>query len=186
MASLAFALRPALACLALVLSIPTPGSRRQEPELKVQIGLLQYGDAHMNKCWQDGLWRSRDGKLPVVVTNVSDRTLDLFTDGNSWGDRTLTIILTVPGRKPIKITNSTSAYYGNSPGIVRLRPGQVWVRAIAYGKGPWNDLQKALATAGPSVQVQAVLEQTEDLAFKQDPNIWIGKAESETVTVPIN
>lgn len=174
-----------VAALFAIGSLVLARSSHRQQDVRVRIGLLEYGDAFTDRVFRAGMKKSPpDAILPIEITNTSNRPLDFFTDGNGWGDGTLTIEITAPGGSTRAIRCRPRAYTRNFPGFVRLQPGDTWVRNIEYGLTPgWSEICDALPEPGHPVRVAARLRQSRPM--KTDPTLWVGDVESDELTVTV-
>ena len=180
-------LRAILAGSLLLAADALGGGLHRHAEVRVTIGLMLHGEAETSNFSQEGLSRSGKDPIPIHIANTSDRTLDLYVDGNSWGDRTMTIYIYGKTRGPKVIQCSTSMYWHNVPEFVRLKPGDTWVRNISSDMSGWSELRDAIHSAPARVRIQARLEQPEKLdPYSPDPNLWRGTAQSEPLNVPVD
>ena len=108
-------------------SLAVAGSKlapSRQAEVKITIGFISYGDAIDGKVHKEGLWsKDETRRMPVLIENDSGHPLDFFTDGNMWGDQTLTFDVTTADGELHKVSNSQTFYTANFPGIARLQPG---------------------------------------------------------------
>jgi hypothetical protein len=159
---------------------------RSGPKLKVSINMLAYGDAYAGSLWESGLSRNDEtAKLQVLIENESNRPLDLFMDGCSWGDPTLAFVATTPDGKVHKLPSTPLEYLKNAPGFVRLQPGQTWVRDVFYNSTKWSEFRELISKAQAPLTLQAVLTQDPGSMTKKDPNLWSGSVASKAVSVAV-
>lgn len=118
-------------------------------------------------------------RFPVVIENVSNKPLQVWAEGNSIGDATLTFEITGPDGKTTVVRPIARGYSKNILRTQRLLPGEHSVREINYhaGSPQWEGFP-SLADGKPyKVTVRAVLTQT-PIPDNKNPELWVGKAVS--------
>lgn len=126
---------------------------------------------------EGGGWMVRDEKsaVEVVVENVSGKPLSLYQSWNSWGFDNVRLEWEVGG-KTGTVTAMDRSWSKNFPSTTTVPPGGAIVRQVDIGNMwfGWPALKE-----GMKLNLRAVYES------KQEGGGWLGKAESEPVTVDV-
>jgi len=171
------------AALSLLGASSGPDATAVLSDVEISIAIPQYGEAFSHAVYPRKLrWEIPDALFDVVIRNTSNRPLDFFTDGNSWGDYTLSFNITASDGSKWMASKTPHGYSRNFPGFVRLMPGEVWVRGVAYKEPLWTGFARAHEKQGQAVRIQAVLSQSDQMK-KADPDIWSGQVLSPALSV---
>ena len=176
----------------LLLSFDASGLTSEKPKGDVEIYVVipQYGSAFGHNIQRRTLWiggpkteLGREPPFSVVFKNCSNRPLEFFTDSSSWGDRTVSFTLTEPNGKT-RTARRMAVSYGprNFPSVVRLEPGEVCERSIAYDSSLWDGFVEPADPKARMVKIRAELHQS-DGGIKDDPDLWTGEAKSTSIEV---
>jgi len=173
-----------LVCAWLLVSvISRPGTGNVGRDIRLWISIPQYSEAMFHNVWPRTLRADdQDAHFSVVVENISSRPLEFFTDGNSVGDQTLTFDFKAPDGSKRHVGKEIRDYAKNFPEVVRLMPGEVWVREVSYNRQEWAGFERARARQRQQVQIVATLSQKAG-GWKRDPDVWAGQASSPPVSL---
>jgi len=167
----------------LVLTVSSPRAGGGSRDIKLWVSIPQYSEAFDHNLWPRTL-RSDDqnAHFSVVVENISSRPLELFTDGNSEGDQTLSFDIKPADGRESRVVKEIHAYSKNIPEVVRLQPGEVWVRDVFYNRREWAGFERAHGRRPQKTQIVATLSQKGE-GWKRDPDVWSGRASSPPLTL---
>jgi hypothetical protein len=149
--------------------------------LRVSIAILEEGKIRM---------RGQKPAIHVVFENVSDRSLGIIDEWNSWGWFNVKFKYTMSDGIPRVMERINGAWTRNNLTITQLQPGEVLVRDVYFDHDGWEGVPTI--TQNTPVMIQAVFTQTGSSLplFKPDPaqveearraGAWIGTAESAPV-----
>jgi hypothetical protein len=118
-------------------------------------------------------------RLPVVIENVSDKPVQVWAEGNSMGDETLTFEVTGPDGKTIVVRPIGKDYAKNILRTERLLPGEKCVRDVSYNSTPpqWEGFPSPAVGRPYKATLRAILTQA-PVANNKNSELWAGKAVS--------
>lgn len=122
----------------------------------------------------------------VVVRNVSEKPLRLWTDRYSWGYDNLSFEQTLDDGKTTRITKKERGWDKNFPDWLELQPGESYILNVnLFAADIWNDVPTANPKAKPKlVKLRAIYEVQPDDESKK-LGVWTGKVASATDTFAI-
>lgn len=122
----------------------------------------------------------------VVVRNVSEKPLRVWTDRFSWGYDNLSFEQTHDDGKTTRITKKERGWRKNYPDWLELQPGECYVLNVnLFSTDIWNEVPGADPKAKPKlVKLQAIYEVQPDEESKK-LGVWAGKVVSATDTFAI-
>lgn len=130
--------------------------------------------------------------LHVVLRNVSDHTVRVWQEGNSWGRFALSLVVTGVDRQPLgkPVTvrcgvGSGGGFGGNAPTFSILTPGEMVMREVELkvpgsNQGTWTYDGFSLPPPGGwnRITMRAVYSVMPDPAAR-DKEVWTGTVESK-------
>jgi len=167
-----------------VLQVPDPfGFNAHAEDVEISIAVPRYGTAGYGRYTDREVnVRQPADHFSLVIRNRSNRPLEFFTDGNSWGDQDLTFALADPDGRKWVVRHSLTAYTRNAPGVVLIEPGESWVREVFFRGAAWDGFDRVCSNPGRVFTIQAILDQRVG-AWKGDPSVWVGLAKSPVIRV---
>lgn len=126
----------------------------------------------------------------VLVTNVSDKPVRLWTDRYSWGYDSLSFELLQGDGKVTPIIKKPRGWDKNFPDWLELQPGESYVLNVEFysarGQAIWENVPSAAEQANKPmlVKLRAVYEIRPD-EQSQKLGVWTGKVESPVETYAI-
>jgi len=120
------------------------------------------------------------GRCYVVLRNESRKPIQVFVEGNSWGDGAVSYEATSPSGQKVVVTGMESGYDKNFPSAARLLPGESYVRPFHLRP----DQMAKLAGIGPRFSVRAIFKQdARESRDLKSTEAWVGEAWSASVKV---
>lgn len=171
-------LRPAI-CGLLSLFVLAMACQAEEPkpplELKIAVPIH-----HQHRSLYTGQ------QFHVLVKNVSDAPLRLWTDRYSWGYENLSFEVIAEDGRVTSVKKRPREWSKNIPDWLQLQPGDSYVLTVNFSAADiWENPPEALAGKKPSLfKMRAVYEiKPDDQSTKHA--VWTGKLESAVDTYAI-
>jgi hypothetical protein len=144
------------------------------PPLRISLALPA-----INNETHPVLWVNQDIQYYVVLENVSNQSIKIWTDGNSWGGRKLEIRLFDAGNKVVHVKPKKIRYPKNYPEHWIILPGQTIVYPITLNSDTWN-IPPSLREGKNKIQVILRMGESPE-GRKMD--VWSGQIESDLRSV---
>lgn len=160
-------------CIRLV----TAGAQEANPPLELKIAIPIH---HQHRSLNTG------DHFHVLVKNVSDAPLRLWTDKYSWGYSNLSFELVAADGTVTQIKKKPRGWDKNYPDWLELKPGDTYVLNVNFGAADiWENAPTAAAGKKPTlVQLRAVYEIAPDEQSTKSA-VWTGKLQSAVDTYAI-
>ncbi|WP_254506928.1 hypothetical protein [Anatilimnocola floriformis] len=170
-----------LACVCLcTLSLPAFAEEEKpeaNPLLELKIAIpIHHNHRSLNTS----------GPMHVLVKNVSDAPLRLWTDKYSWGYRNLSFELVGDDGSVTKISKKPREWSKNFPDWLELKPGDTYVLSVdLLDKTVWENAVAATPGKSPTqVKLRAVYQINPDEQATKNA-VWTGKLQTAVDTYAI-
>lgn len=126
----------------------------------------------------------------VLVTNVSNKTVRVWTDRYSWGYDNLSFEQIDEAGNVTKIHKAPREWSKNFPDWLQLEPGETYVLNVDFyserAKGVWENVPQADKPGGKAklVKLRAVYAAQPEM-YSQQHGIWTGRIVSPVGTYAI-
>lgn len=150
--------------------LATAEAQEPNPPLELKIAIPVH---HQHRSLNTG------DHFHVLVKNVSDAPLRLWTDKYSWGYSNLSFEQVAADGTVTKITKKPRGWDKNFPDWLELQPGDTYVLNVNFAAADiWENAPTAAAGKKPTlVKLRAVFEISPDEESTKNA-VWTGKLQS--------
>lgn len=153
-------------------------------EIKVSLAIPQICDYRGQPRPRSLAVQGPTDRFEVVIENVSSRPLQVWAEGNSAGDETLSFQVSDASGHVTVVQPVSREYTKNLMQTVRLMPGETCIRSVYYNTNPpsWIDFPRPATGQPIKTTMRAILNQPGPPS-KQNPELWNGRTTSAPLEV---
>jgi hypothetical protein len=146
------------------------------PPLELKIAVPVH---HQHRSLNDG------DHFHVLVRNVSDQSIRLWTDRYSWGYSNLSFEIVGDDGKMTPVRKKPRGWDKNYPDWLELKPGDTYVLNVNFNVADvWDNPPKASGAKPTQLKLRAVYEiEADEQSAKL--GVWTGKVQSAVDTYAI-
>ena len=115
--------------------------------------------------------------FPVVITNLSKRSLGVWREWCSWGYYTLSLEARTSDGRKVQLRKKERTWTRNIPDYWKLAPGESLVRNIVLSSDKWKGIEELQIKESVRLFLRVVLEVPASDESKEY-GVWSGKVAS--------
>jgi len=136
----------------------------------------------INSSAQGGVVPAKSNNLVInlKLTNISNRSLNIWKDSNSWGYAMLSFVMTNKQGEIYTIRRKERAWRKNYPSVNSIKPGKSLIWSVSLGGSNWDGLQDIRRQG--TYEIMAVISIPADEKTGEF-HVWTGKLNSNSINI---